>query len=145
MRTHARLWFVAALAIWYLPVAPAAIAPSSLVVVVHADTPTPTEDALQRICLGKVVEVDGRPVIPVNLAKGSTIRKDFMERVLAQDDDKYIAYWTMGRYIGKGSPPREFASIEEQLEYIRNTPGAVGDVDASAEVRPGLKPIMKKP
>ena len=94
---------------------------------------------------GEPSQIDGRPVIPVNLTKGNTLRRDFIDRILAQDDDKYIAYWTVRRYIGKGSPPREFASIEEQMEYIRNTPGAVGYVDARTEVRPGLKTIMKRP
>ena len=113
--------------------------------VAHADTPALNEDMLQRIYLGKVVEIDGRPVIPVNLARGSALRRDFMGQVLAQDDDKFIAYWTVRRYIGKGSPPREFASVEEQMEFIRATPGAVGYVDANVEVKPGLKTVMRKP
>jgi len=125
--------------------APAAVPRPSLVVVAHADTPALNEDMLQRIYLGKVVEIDGRPVIPVNLARGSALRRDFMGQVLAQDDDKFIAYWTVRRYIGKGSPPREFASVEEQMEFIRATPGAVGYVDASVEVKPGLKTVMRKP
>lgn len=130
---------------WGATLAPAAVAPSKLVVIAHADTPTLNEDIVQKIYLGKVVEIDGRPVIPVNLAKGSALRKDFMEWVLAQDDDKFIAYWTVRRYIGKGSPPREFASVEQQMEFIRSTPGAVGYVDAGAEILPGLKTILKKP
>ena len=133
------------LALWGVGLAPAAAPPASLLVVAHADTPALTEDTLQKIYLGKVVEVDGRAVIPVNLAKGSILRKEFMERILAQDDDKFIAYWTVRRYIGKGSPPREFASIEQQLEFIRSTPGAVGYVNANVEVTAGLKTIMKKP
>ena len=133
------------LALWGATLAPAAVPPSSLLVIAHADTPALNEDALQRIYLGKIVEIDGRPVIPVNLAKGNNLRRDFMERILAQDDDKYIAYWTVRRYIGKGSPPREFASVEQQLEFIRATPGAVGYIDASAEVIPGLKTVFKKP
>jgi hypothetical protein len=48
------------------------------------------------------------------------------------------------RYIGKGSPPREFGSIELQLEFLRNTPGAVGYLDASSEIEPGLKTLLKK-
>lgn len=133
------------LALWGASPLPAAAPPSSLLVVAHADTPALNEDILQKIYLGKVVEVDGRSVIPVNLARGSNLRKHFMEQILAQDDDKFIAYWTVRRYIGKGSPPREFSTVEQQLEYIRSTPGAVGYVDASLDVKPGLKTILKKP
>ena len=116
-----------------------------LVVVANADTPMLDADTLQKIYLGKVVEIDGRPVVPVNLAKGNILRAAFMQQVLAQDDDKFIAYWTVRRYIGKGSPPREFATIEEQLEFLRKTPGAVGYLDESAAIKQGLKTLLRKP
>lgn len=115
-----------------------------LMVVAHADTPTLDKETLQKIYLGKVVEVDGHRIIPVNLAKGNALRKKFMERILAQDDEKFIAYWTVRRYIGKGSPPREFGSIELQLEFLRNTPGAVGYLDDSSKIEPGLKTLLNK-
>lgn len=120
-------------------------AAGSLLVVAHADTPPFNEDTLQKIYLGKVVEVNGRPVIPVNLSKGNTLRKSFMEMFLTQDDDKFIAYWTVRRYIGKGTPPREFATIEQQLEFLRSTPGAVGYVDDKADIKQGLRTLLKKP
>ena len=124
------------------PAAPADV--GELMVVAHADTPALSEEMLQKIYLGKVVEVDGRRIIPVNLAKGNALRKKFMERILAQDDEKFIAYWTVRRYIGKGSPPREFSSVELQLEFLRNTPGAVGYLDDSSKIEPGLKTLLKK-
>ena len=125
--------------------APAALPPGSVLVVAHPDTPALDEQTLQKIYLGKIVEVGGRPIIPVNLAKGSAMRKNFMERILAQDDDKFIAYWTVRRYIGKGSPPREFDSVEQQLEYVRNTPGAIGYLEEGTEVMSGLKTLLRKP
>jgi len=117
----------------------------SLMVVANVDTPALNEDTLQKVYLGKVVEINGRPIIPVNLTKGNVVRKAFMEQVLTQDDDKFIAYWTVRRYIGKGTPPREFATIEQQLEFLRATPGAVGYVDESADVKQGLRTLLKKP
>lgn len=117
----------------------------TVVVVAHPDTPALTEDALQKIYLGKVVEVGGRPIVPVNMAKGNAVRKTFMEQVLAQDDEKFVAYWTVRRYIGKGSPPREFATVREELEFVRATPGAVGYLDESTGDRRGVKTLLKKP
>jgi hypothetical protein len=114
-------------------------------VVANVDTPVLSEETLQKIYLGKVVEVNGRAVIPVNLTKGNVVRKAFMEQVLTQDDEKFIAYWTVRRYIGKGTPPREFDTIEQQLQFLRATPGAVGYVDASIDVTRGLKMVLRKP
>jgi hypothetical protein len=83
-----------------------AMAAGPLIVVAHADVPPLNEETLQKIYLGKVVEVNGRPIVPVNLARGNSLRKAFMEQYLSQDDEKFIAYWTVRRYIGKGTPPR---------------------------------------
>ena len=120
-------------------------AAGSLMVVANLDTPPLNEDTLQKVYLGKVVEVNGRPITPVNLAKGHVVRKAFMEQIMTQDDDKFIGYWTVRRYIGKGTPPREFATVEQQLEFLRATPGAVGYVDDGADVSQGLRTLLKKP
>ena len=133
------------LMLWSISCAPAALQSNGVLVVAHPDTPMFDEQTLQKIYLGKIVEIDGRPIIPVNLTRGSTMRKTFMEKILAQDDEKFTAYWTVRRYIGKGSPPREFASVEEQLEYLRKTPGAIGYLDESLESKTGLKTMLKKP
>ena len=145
MRKRIHQLVVCTMALHAAGLAPAAVPRPSLLVVGHADTPALSESTLQKIYLGKVVEVDGKPIIPVNLARGNALRRDFMGQILAQDEDKFTAYWTVRRYIGQGSPPREFASVEEQMAYIRATPGAVGYVDASVEVTPGLKTLLRKP
>jgi hypothetical protein len=119
--------------------------PGSLIVVANADTPKFDEQTLQRIYLGKIVEIGDRPIIPVNLPKGNSLRKAFMEQVLAHPDDKFIAYWTVRRYIGQGTPPREFSTVAEQIEFLRTTPGAVGYVHDVADLKPGLRVILKKP
>ena len=122
-----------------------AMAAGSLTVVANADTPPIDKDTLQRIYLGKVIEVGGHPVTPVNLARGSSLRNVFMQRYLAEDDDKFVAYWTVRRYIGQGTPPREFATIEQQLRYLRETPGAIGYVDDSTQISQGIRPLFAKP
>ncbi|MEO9136093.1 MAG: hypothetical protein ABI316_05770 [Casimicrobiaceae bacterium] len=118
---------------------------ASLMVVANLNTPPLDQDTLQKIYLGKVVEVDGQPVTPVNLAKGNSLRKAFMEQYLTEEDDKFVAYWTVRRYIGKGTPPREFATIEQQLEFLRATPGAIGYVDNNTDVHEGLRTLLTKP
>ena len=132
------------LTLWLLSRATVA-AGGSLMVVAHVDTPALNEDTLQKVYLGKVVEVNGQPIIPVNLTRGNALRKAFMQQFLTQDDEKFIAYWTVRRYIGKGTPPIEFATIEQQLQFVRATPGAVGYVDESTDIKQGLRTLLKKP
>jgi hypothetical protein len=122
-----------------------ALATGPLIVVGHDDVPPLNEDTLQKIYLGKVVEVNGRSVIPVNMQRGNSLRKAFMEQYLSQDDDKFIAYWTVRRYIGKGTPPREFSTVEEQLDFVRATPGAIGYADDPKQVGQGLRTLLTRP
>lgn len=87
---------------------------------------------LQRIFTGRVVEVGGISVNPVNVSQGDPVRSRFLATFLNQDEEKYLAYWTVRRYIGKGVPPREFATASEVIRFVQSTPGAIGYVDESS-------------
>jgi ABC-type phosphate transport system substrate-binding protein len=121
-----------------------ALADQRVMVVTHPDTPVLNESTLQKIYQGKIVEVNGKSITPINLSLGNAARTSFMQHVMGQDDEKFVAYWTVRRYIGKGAPPREFANVQEALAFLQNTPGAVGYFDESA-VHAGLKVVFKKP
>jgi hypothetical protein len=98
---------------------------------------------VQRIFTGKVIEVRGVSVTAVNAHLGSPVRSQFLQVFLKQDEDKYTAYWTVRRYIGKGVPPRELASSADIISFVTSTPGAVGYVDES-EVTPGLNVLLHR-
>lgn len=110
---------------------------SGFVVIAHPATPRLDAVAMKRLYMGRLVEVEGVGVIPINQAMGRTVRVQFMETVLGQADDKYIAYWTVRRYIGKGAPPREMDNDAAVISYVQSTPGAVGYVSEEV-MRPGL-------
>ncbi len=87
---------------------------------------------VQRIFTGRVIEVAGVTVNPVNVSQGDPVRSRFLATFLNQDEEKYLAYWTVRRYIGKGVPPREFATASEVIRFVQSTPGAIGYVDESS-------------
>jgi ABC-type phosphate transport system substrate-binding protein len=97
---------------------------------------------LERIYTGKVIEVDGIPVTAVNASSGSSVRSRFLQVYLNVDDEKYVAYWTVRRYIGKGVSPRELPSSADVINYVKSTPGAIGYVD-EADVQPGMNVLLK--
>jgi ABC-type phosphate transport system substrate-binding protein len=97
---------------------------------------------LEKVYTGRVIEVDGIPVTAVNANSGSTIRNRFLQVYLNQDEDKYTAHWTVRRYIGKGTPPRELSSSAEVINFVKSTPGAIGYID-EAEVPPGVNVLLK--
>lgn len=95
----------------------------------HPDMPPIDAKTLQRIYTGKVVEVNGTRVTPIDLPPGNPLRLDFLRTYLHQDDESYIGYWTVRRYIGKGSPPRQFKSPAEVARFVAHNKGSIGYVD----------------
>ena len=136
MKNHfTRLLFSCALCL-ALPAA------ADVVVVGNANLPKLDAETLNKIYTGRVIQVGGVSVVPVNLKPGNKLRGQFLSELLNSDDERYIAYWTVRRYIGKGVPPKEMEG-GEMLGFIQATPGALGYVDA-AEVKPGMNVLLKR-
>lgn len=112
-----------------------------VVVIAHASVGKLDSTTVQRIFTGKVIEVEGVHVAAINLNAGA-LRERFLHRFLNQDDDKYTAYWTVRRFIGKGTPPREVSSSAEVINFVQTTPGAIGYIDES-EIKPGLNVVAR--
>jgi ABC-type phosphate transport system substrate-binding protein len=120
-------------------------AQAALVVIAHESVqdniPLPT---LNRIYTGKMIVLDGKQVNPVNLSSGNEVRQAFLQQVLKQDDDKYVGYWIVRRSIGKGMPPKEFATVAEIIDYVSKTPGAIGYIDSDTNLPNSVKVLLKK-
>jgi ABC-type phosphate transport system substrate-binding protein len=130
---------VAALTMLTLP----ARADDGVVVIAHAPLRGLDAEQIKRIYTGRVVELDGQTLHPVQLSGGHALRRRFHASVLQQSEDDYIAYWTVRRYIGKGAPPPELASGADVLAYVQRTPGAIGYLDVS-ELKPGAVVVYRR-
>lgn len=118
-------------------------ADDGLVVIANAPLRGIDADQLRRIYSGRTIQLDGLALQPANLAPGQALRQRFMAQVMLQADADYIAYWTVRRYVGKGAPPREFDSVAELVRHVRNTPGALGYIDA-ADLVPGMHVVFRR-
>lgn len=142
MNTMPRLLPVLAALAITLTLCPAHAADDDLVVVGHASVPKLDLQTLQRLYTGRVVEVGGVNLVVANGASGSAARQRFLSQVVQLDDDRYRAYWTVRRHVGKGTPPRDLRSTAEVLDFVQSTPGAVAYLTA-AELRPGLNIVAR--
>jgi ABC-type phosphate transport system substrate-binding protein len=129
-----------------LAAAPAPASPpdrDAVVVIGHPALPRIDATTVQRLYTGRAVEVGGVPITVLNAPPGSLARERFMSSLMAMDDDKYIAYWTVRKHVGKGTPPREIPSSAALIEFVQANPGSVGYVLAS-ELKPGLNVLLKR-
>lgn len=116
---------------------------AGVVVVGHANVRKLDLPTVQRIYTGKVIEVGGVPVVPVNLHTGQPVRQRFLAEYLQQNEDAYLAYWTVRRYVGKGVPPRELTTVADVIHYVLSTPGAVAYLD-EADVPASMNVLLRK-
>ncbi len=114
----------------------------ALVLIGHASLPRIDLATAQRLYSGRAVEVAGVAVVPVNAAPSSKARERFMAGVMNQEDDKYVAYWTVRKHIGKGTPPRELKTAAEVIDFVQNTPGALGYIVAG-DLKPGMNVVLR--
>lgn len=119
-------------------------ADDALVVVAHAPLRGLDAEALRRIYTGRMIELENQVLRPVNLPPGHPARKRFLALVMQQDDEDYLAYWTVRRYVGKGAPPRELATPADVVNHVRSTPGAIGYLEP-ADLKPGLTVVLRLP
>ncbi|MBK7002164.1 MAG: hypothetical protein IPH35_20055 [Rhodoferax sp.] len=120
---------------------PCSVAHADIALIAHASIAKVDEDTVQKIFTGRVIEVGGVNVVPVNAGSGSALRNRFLKAFLNQDEEKYTAYWTVRRYIGKGKPPRELAgSSADIIAFVQATPGAVGYVE-EADLKTGVNVV----
>jgi ABC-type phosphate transport system substrate-binding protein len=117
-------------------------AADGIVVIGHANVHRLDALTVARIYTGKVIEVDGVSVTAINANSGSAVRNRFLRLYLNQDEEKYTAYWTVRRYLGKGASPRELARSADVINYVNSTPGAIGYID-EADLQAGLNVLLR--
>lgn len=117
-------------------------ATEGVVVIGHPTVKRLDASTVARIYTGRVIEVEGVPITAINANAGTAIRNRFLQLFLNQDEDKYTAYWTVRRYIGKGASPREMGKSSDIIQFVTSTPGAIGYIEAN-ELRPGMNVLLR--
>ncbi len=100
-----------------------------IVIIGNSNVPKMDITMVQKIYTGKVISVEGINVTPVAVKAGMSERNRFLQNFMNEDEEKYTAYWTVRRYIGKGTPPNELDSTTDVIRYVKQTSGAVGYID----------------
>lgn len=78
---------------------------------------------------------DGGRAVPV-LLRGGPVHEVFLRRFVHDYPDEFRVRWRRAVFTGQGAMPKEFQTEAAVLEYVAETPGAIGYVsrvpDASA-------------
>lgn len=121
----------------------ATVRAGDVVLIGNANVPKMDVETVQKIYTGKFITVNGVNVTPVSLKAGSPLRNAFLATFLNQDEEKYTGYWTVRRYVGKGTPPLELNSSEEIIQFVSSTAGALGYIDET-DLKENMNVVARK-
>ncbi len=92
-----------------------------------------TANEAKKIWLGKKKSMPGGGVVKLaDLPIGEATRREFYSSVVKKKEKQLKAYWAKISFTGKGYPPQIFESESEVIEWVANTPGAMGYVSSTA-------------
>lgn len=113
-------------------------------VVVNAANPVTTisRDELSRLFLKKVTTwSSGRPVMLVDQAETSPVRREFTKAVHRKEVSSIKNYWQTMIFAGRAVPPSEKPSDADVIAFVGANPNAIGYVSAVAPLGTGLRVV----
>jgi ABC-type phosphate transport system substrate-binding protein len=113
-------------------------------VVVNAANPVTaiSRDELSRLFLKKVTTwTSGRPVMLVDQAEASPVRREFTRAVHRKEVSSVKSYWQTMIFAGRAVPPSEKPSDADVIAYVSANPNAIGYVSAGASIGTGLRVV----
>ncbi len=91
-----------------------------------------SRDNIQEMFLGRKTRWSDGQKITLTLLKDSDANDVFLEEYVEKTPQQFRDYWKKQAFTGRGRIPDTFASPQEVIEFVKNTPGAVGYIPASA-------------
>lgn len=95
----------------------------------HPDNKTSQLDkqTIKKIYLGKSRNFpNGEPATPVDLPENTDTFRTVLTEIIGKSERKWKAYWSVKIFTGRGTPPKKMATDAEMLQYVKNSPNAIG-------------------
>ena len=85
---------------------------------------------IKDIFFGKKLYWDDKTKITIATLNQGDITESFLKTYLNQNSKQYDSYWEKKIFTGDKNAPIRFKTSKQMLDYITNTKGAIGFIDA---------------
>jgi ABC-type phosphate transport system substrate-binding protein len=104
--------------------------------IAHKDAPETTlsQKDIQEIFLGKRAQWQDNSAIHPVTVQDEELHNAFLAQYIKKTESKWNAYWRRLVFTGTGTPPPQFETEQELVQYVVKTKGAIGYVDAETPV-----------
>jgi len=106
---------------------------AGIAVIVHPSNAAAIDQSeIAKIYLGKTKSFSsGEQAVPLNLSESLPEREQFDSKALEKSSSQLKAYWSKLVFTGKGTPPKDIASMDEVVQLVSTNPNTIGYVDSS--------------
>ncbi len=112
-----------------------------------ANTSVPAEklspDEIKNIFSGKILKWGNNDMITLIVSDKSEVHKSFCIKYMKRNANQFENLWRQNMYSGIGKYPIKVDSIDELVEYVSKTRGAVGYIYSSKQLPDNVKVISE--
>ena len=108
---------------------------------VPAENLDPTE--IQNMFLGKTVQWKNNDMVTIVVSEKAEVHEMFLQKYIKRTNNQFNNVWRQNLFTGTGKQPVKVNSVEELIQYVAKTPGAIGYISSDAPLPKDVKVISK--
>lgn len=120
---------------------------TELAVIVHPNSGIDalTKDDVINIFMGRYRTLpSGVNAMPIDLAAAQGDKSLFYFSIVGKELSEIDSYWARLRFSGQGPPPRQASGVEEVIDIVSSSRGAIGYID-KRKVDKRVKVVLELP
>lgn len=114
-----------------------------IVVIANKDVPTEhlTAEAIKKIFLGDTINWEANEGIVVVLLRDETVHKAFIKQYIKRTPTQFENVWRRNLFTGKGARSVRINNMDDLIQFVATTKGAIGYIPADANLPDDVKKI----
>ena len=101
------------------------------------------QQEIQKIFLGKIAKWSNDDMVTIVVSKEEQVHKRFLNEYVKRSANQFQMVWRQNLFTGKGKIPVQVNSMDELVEYVANTEGAIGYISSTESVPEQVKVISQ--
>ncbi|MBU0995790.1 MAG: substrate-binding domain-containing protein [Proteobacteria bacterium] len=119
---------------------------AQIAIIANKDVPADhlTPEAIKKIFLGDTTNWNANEGIIVVLSKDETVQGAFIKQYIKRTPYQFENVWRRNLFTGKGARSIRISNMEDLIQFVATTKGAIGYVPADTNLPSNVKIIGKE-
>lgn len=116
-----------------------------ILVIAHPSVPAESLDqaSIKNLFLGKTVQWDNSSMVTIVVSEKAEVHDMFLKKYVKRTKNQFRNVWRQNLFSGTGKQPIKANSIEELVDYVSKTDGAIGYISSDTQLPENIKVIAK--